>query len=93
MWSSCSFHIARNVSHGTENLFLEHEPLSEIHEYQLKKGKRSKEWKRIGLDCPNCVSIVAFTLSALWQWILFSFFQLPPFPEVFSSLDNTDSES
>ena len=43
MWSSYSFHIAQNVSHGTGNLFLAHEPLSDIHEYLLKREKEVKD--------------------------------------------------
>ena len=43
MWSSCSFHIAQDISLGTGNLFLAHEPLSDIHEYWPKRGKEVKD--------------------------------------------------
>ena len=39
------FHIAQNMSHGIENLFLAHEPLSDIHEYWPKREKEVKEGK------------------------------------------------
>ena len=31
------------MSHGTGNLFLVHEPLSDTHEYWPKRGKEVKE--------------------------------------------------
>ena len=43
VWSSCSFHIAQNMSHGKGNLFLAHEPLSDTHEYWPKREKEVKE--------------------------------------------------
>ena len=47
MWSSCSFHIAQNMSHGTGNLFLAHEPLSDTDEYWPKRGKEVKEGREV----------------------------------------------
>ena len=80
------------MSHGTGNLFLAHEPLSDTHEYWPKREKEVRG-KRRGLECLNCVVIEEFMLSALLHLISWSFLQFLSFPRVFSCSDSMESES